>query len=125
VRIRDQRLAGVIELTALYAAPIWFALAYADAFRGGQGLLLGLLALGVGLGTWAAVTFAIEHRLRGSATAGRATARGLILGLVAGLATLVVILVVSHPASLLFPLLVAVYVDTIVAALLRQRPATA
>lgn len=123
VRIRDQRVAGVIELTALYAAPIWFAIAYGDLFRGGQGLLLGLLALAIGLAIWAAVTFILEHRIRGSATAGRATGRGLALGLAAGLTTLLAVRAIAHPEGLLLPLLAALYVVTLVTALLRQQTA--
>lgn len=117
-----RRLAGVIEITALFLGPIAFVLAYGEDYSGLAGLVLGTESLVLGLVLWALVTLLLEGRLRQSATAGHATRLGLIVGILAGMATAFVVLVAARPAPLLLPVLAGLYVTTQAIVLLNVAP---
>jgi hypothetical protein len=121
MQVRDRRVLAAVELTALFAPPLALAIAAGDGLRGLSGAALALASLAAGAAAWAAVTFGLERKLRGSAASGRATPRGLAIGAITGVAALLIALLLIRSGSVLAPLLVGIYACTLVMSVLRDR----
>jgi hypothetical protein len=115
-----------VEVTAFFAGPIVFVVAYPGDFVHSTGIMLAVISVGIGMATWLFVTLVLEGGLHRAAFPVRPARRDLPLPLATGLVTALLIWLVA-PLLPLLSIVLGVYVASLIASsrTVRSRPVSA